>query len=491
MKLSLLAITSLATASSAFFTTPSPSTSSTKLFISSWGAKGPPSRWKEPEANPAEKISAYLKEPEPIAARSNLDGSVLVSGWVNTRDRTDQTVFDFLNHEDSAFAFDKIIAFTNDSKFAKKRLISRSARYSGLMDKLDFIQAESEGALPTLAQLEGVKSWVVNAQDDLSVLGKVATLVKESAVENVSILLSGAQSVTDSADATEALSAFQSLGDGKQYTIVAVGAISEEPEGKMPYAIEDFGSEEGVLPSNATYSRDESLRLVTECLGLVSGSNKALVFSEISNVNATEFKLVKGLREGGYTRPQEIDHMLTKGAKVRLCIGPKCFHIWQTIQLLFFPSTWSNLQGYEKACEDYKTRVPEKTPHDEWLAEKQRELDESAAERKARVKAEYEEKKTKEIEDIAREWAKREYFRKSMSGDMPYSEEEYIKSVWERALFEGDLKYRMLRGMDTDERKELADFKKKQEKKKATMLERAKASLQEMLDEDEDSDDDE
>ena len=72
-----------------------------------------------------------------------------------------------------------------------------------------------------------------------------------------------------------------------------------------------------------------------------------------------------------------------------------------------------------------------------------------------------------------------------MAGDMPYSEEEYIKSVWERALFEGDLKYRMLRGQDTDERKELADFKKKQEKKKAAMLQRAKASLEELLDEDE------
>jgi len=278
----------------------------------------------------------------------------------------------------------------------------------------------------------------------------------------VSILLSGAQSITDSADAKEALSAFESLGDGKQYTIIAVGAISEEPEGKMPYGLADFGSEEGLLPSNATYSRDESLRLVTECLGLASGADKALSFYEVSDVNATEFKLVKGLREGGYTRPQEIDHMLTKG-----------------------------VEGYKKACEEYRTRVPAKTPHDEWLAQKQKELDESAAERKARVKAEYEEKKTQEIEDIAREWAKREYFRKSMSGDMPYSEEEYIKSVWERALFEGDLKYRMLRGMDTDERKELADFKKKQEKKKATMLERAKASLQEMLDEDEESDDDE
>merc|ERR1712127_1080326 len=113
-----------------------------------------------------------------------------------------------------------------------------------------------------------------------------------------------------------------------------------------------------------------------------------------------------------------------------------------------------------------------------------RELDESAADRKQRVKEEYEAKKTGEIEDIAREWAKREYFRKATSGDMPYSEEEYIQSVWERALFEGDLKYRMLHGQETDERKELAEFKTKQEKKKAKMLERAKASLQELLGED-------
>merc|ERR1712127_913400 len=112
-------------------------------------------------------------------------------------------------------------------------------------------------------------------------------------------------------------------------------------------------------------------------------------------------------------------------------------------------------------------------------------LDESAVDRKKRIKDEYEENKTKEIEDIAREWAKREYFRKATSGDMPYSEEEYIKSVWERAQFEGDLKYRMMHGQATDERKELAEFKKQQEKKKAVMLERAKAGLQELLDEDE------
>merc|ERR1712045_956435 len=207
-------------------------------------------------------------------------------------------------------------------------------------------------------------------------------------------------------------------------------------------------------PANAVYGRDESLRLVTECLGLSSGSNKAIVFSEVDNMNMTEAKLIKGLREGGYTRPQEIDHMLVKGAA-----------------------------AYQKAIDEYKIRKPEITQEDEWLAMKQKELEDTAAERKQKAKEEYEEKKRMEIEEIAREWAKREYFRKSMSGDMPYSEEEYVKSVWDRALFEGDLKYRMMNGQETDERKELADFKKKQEKKKAMMLERAKASLRELLDE--------
>lgn len=156
-------------------------------------------------------------------------------------------------------------------------------------------------------------------------------------------------------------------------------------------------------------------------------------------------------------------------------------------------------KAYAKAIEDYKTRVPALTPQDEWLAQKQKELDEDATVRKERIKKEYEQKKQEEIENIAREWAKREFFRKATAGDMPYSEEEYIKSVWERAMFEGDLKYRMLHGQETDERKELAEFKKKQEKKKAMMLERAQNELNKALGEDgdklvpagEDKDDDE
>lgn len=428
---------------------------STKLYISSWGSRGPPSRYKEEDPDPERKIQSYLKEPQPVAAKPNLDGTVLVSGWVNTKERTDQTVFDFLNHEESAFRFEKIVAFVDDSKFAKKRLISRSARYTGLLDKLDFEEAEAPGALPTLDQLQGVKSWVVNAGSEIQVLKMVAELVRASPVENVAVLVTDAQSIP-AADQKVALECFQGLEElGKTFSIVAVGSITESPEGSLPYALSEFGAEEGALPMDAVYGRDESLRVLTECLGLSCASNKGIIFSEVDNVNATEAKLVKGLREGGYTRPQEVDHMITKGAA-----------------------------AYQKAIDEFKIRSPAVTKEDEWLALKQKELDESAEERKRKAKEEYEEKKKEEIEEIAREWAKREYFRKSMSGDMPYSEEEYVKSVWERALFEGDLKYRMLRGMDTDERKELADFKKKQEKKKAMMLERAKKSLEDALGED-------
>ena len=320
MKLNFaLAISTLLSAASvsAFLVAPSTNVNkaSTKLYISSWGAGGPPSRQEKKEVSPAENIQEYLKAPEPVAARDNLDGKVLVSGWVNAKERTDQTVFDFLNHEESAFTFEKIVAFVDDAKFAKKRLISRSARYTGLLDKLDFVQADTPGALPTLTQLEGIKSWVVNAGSDIKVLHDIANLAKLSSVENVSVLFTGAQSMTDTSAAMDAVKAFD-LGEGKAFSIVAVGAINETPEGALPYAIKEFGTEEGLLPEDATYSRDESLRAVTECLGLASGSNRAMTFSEVSNVNATEFKLVKGLREGGYTRPQEFDHMLTDGAAV-------------------------------------------------------------------------------------------------------------------------------------------------------------------------------
>jgi hypothetical protein len=94
--------------------------------------------------------------------------------------------------------------------------------------------------------------------------------------------------------------------------------------------------------------------------------------------------------------------------------------------------------------------------------------------------------RTIEIEAVAKEWAKREYFRASMAGTVEndQTEEEFIKSVWDRAMFEGDLKYRISKGETVDESSELANFQSRQERKQQVMLQRAKAELSEILQED-------
>eukprot|EP00978_Attheya_sp_CCMP212_P006092 scaffold13731_cov51-Attheya_sp.AAC.3 len=433
----------------------------TRLFISSWGRK---KNKKVVPLDPEKSIQAYIVPPEPVAAKEQLVGtSVLVSGWVRDKERTDQFVFDLLNHEDNgAFDFTKIIAFVDDTKFAKKRLLSRSARYTGLLDKLDFVQASAPGALPTVEQLAGVKNWLAHVPDaNLDLLKEIAGLAKQAdSIDNVSVLVTQANHAASGvAPMLEALKAFEG---GPTFSIVAVGDISEKAEGSVPYELLDLSNAtataaltEGIVLHNATFSRGESLRLVTECFALASASNKAFTFQEVYDVNQTEAKIIRGLREAGYTRPQEIDHMITKGPA-----------------------------AYLQACADFKTKKPDgPTSEGEWLAKMDAEAKKKDLEEREKREKERDDVKQKEIDDIAREWAKREYFRQSMSGDMPYSEEEYITSIWERALFEGDLKYRMLRGQETDERKELAEFQVKQAKKQEAMLEQARKNLHGIEDE--------
>jgi len=402
------------------------------------------------DINPEENLQGYLPTPEPIPAKSKLDGSVMVSGYVRSKERTDQLVFDFLNAEESAFSFKKIIALVPDVKFAKKRLLSRSARYTGLLDKLDFLECE----LPTVEQLKGVQNWLVHLDaesEDLSTLNEIAEIAsKSSDLVNLSVLLSNANELDVSAY-TKAIKSFEEISS-LQYTIVAVGRIEDHNEGSRPYKILDFGTEDSVIPADAVCSRDESMRLITESLALGNTARKALVVTECATDDVAA-KLVKGLRQAGYSRSQEIDHMVMKGVK-----------------------------AYNEAIEEYKKKKFDKeNPNPEEMRRIQEERDAQAKLDWEKTEKEFEEREKKEIEDHAKTWAKREYFRRSMGGNMGMTEEEFIKSVWERAMFEGDLKYRMMRGGNTDERKELAEFIKKQEVKKEAALKKAKAKLEESL----------
>jgi len=237
-----------------------------------------------------------------------------------------------------------------------------------------------------------------------------------------------------------------------QYTVVAVGKLEDHNEGSRPFRIHEFGTEDGVIAADAVYSRDESMRMITECLALGNSARKALTVTECETDDVAA-QIVKGLRQAGYTRSQEIDHMIVKGVK-----------------------------AYEEAIEEYKRKKhEEENPDPEEMKRLQEERDAQAKLDWEKTEKEFDDRKKKEIEDHAKTWAKREYFRRSMGGNMGMTEEEFMESVWERAMFEGDLKYRMMHGGKTDERKELAEFLKKQEVKKEAALKKAKAKLEESL----------
>jgi hypothetical protein len=292
-------------------------TSTTVLHISSWSG--------ETVAKDIVKdIQAYLTEPESVEARTTLNNTCLVSGLVRSKERTDQCLFDFLNHQESAFEFPKIVAFVDDAAFAKKRLLSRSARYTGLLDKLDVRAASAPGALPTAHDLETVQTWIVYMDQEetsmleqlkqVGALAKGAAAAANSLLKNVAVVLAGANEL-DAAETREALEEFKD--DTLKYTIIAVGKLVEKPEGKECYQFKELGDDEAVLPADAVFSREESCRMIAELLQLKNGENRALAISEVYNASLPEVKLIKGLRSAGYDRLQEIEHMLTKGTEVR------------------------------------------------------------------------------------------------------------------------------------------------------------------------------
>jgi hypothetical protein len=147
-------------------------------------------------------------------------------------------------------------------------------------------------------------------------------------------------------------------------------------------------------------------------------------------------------------------------------------------------------QAYLEAIEKFQTENPDAaagyTTDAWWEADEYKKARERSDERALEKVQMLKDERQQEVEEIAMQYAKREYFRQSMEGVIDMTEEDFIKSVWDRALFEGDLKYRQSRGEDMDAAAELANFKLQQERKQKTMLERAKKELAAVLQEDDD-----
>ena len=267
------------------------------------------------------------------------------------------------------FQFEKIILSIQGedmAKEAKKRVISREARYSGLLNKV-VIEAE-ENYLPNVQRMEGVSSWIVrlDAGETAEMLPKVAELAKSAeTLKNVIIIVEGMASMTsDNIDGWDVLLAEDSF----QSTLFAVGELYDEGDAGKFYHIGNYqaGPSSAIELTNDDAKSPKMLRgdayfTLANLLALNVSANKALVAYEYSpttmetvrssieeakkvikegeteptdapddddvwkGVKYTD-RLVRAMREMGFSRLGELDVLLARGVDVS-CSSPCYAHL--------------------------------------------------------------------------------------------------------------------------------------------------------------------
>lgn len=387
-----------------------------------------------------DEIMQYLSAQQlgNTALRSDLGTSVLISGF-KPEDPASNEILAFLNNEDSPhFPFTKIVAHVEDMTAAKKRLIGRNTRYTGLNDKLEF----SEGAsLPSVEQLTDVSSWVAHVEGgDMSKLSEIADAAeKADSVKNVAILVSGAGTDVGGDALKKAEEMLKSKATTFSYTLLVVPEWNDEPEASFAFGIVNVTDvADSAFGEGESFSRQESLRLITECLAIDKAAGKCVVANAAKAANSLENMLITGMREMGVNRIQEIDHMVS--------LGVKGYNDAMTAQ--------AEGSAWEKApTETEEEKAAKARTKEEKIQIKRQERDET--------------NKHAEVTVMATEWAKREYLRKNLKRRIPIKEDEFIEVIWDRAMFEADLKWRTMQGQAVSESEERKEFKESQEKKKA------------------------
>lgn len=179
------------------------------------------------------------------------------------------------------------------------------------------------------------------------------------------------------------------------------------------------------------------MRLITECLAIDQAAGKCVVANAAKDANSLENMLIQGMREIGFTRIEEIEHMVTSGTK-----GYN--------EMIAKQNEGTAWEKAPEQTEEQKAAIA-KTKEEQVLLNRQKR---DAAEKESELKA------------MATQWAKREYLRKNLKRRIPIKEDEFIEIIWERAMFEADLKYRTMQGQAVSESEERQKFREGQEAKK-------------------------
>eukprot|EP00956_Cyclotella_meneghiniana_P039868 scaffold181532_cov21-Cyclotella_meneghiniana.AAC.1 len=197
-------------------------------------------------------------------------------------------------------------------------MIGRNARYTGLLDKLEFIEGSS--IVPSHEQLRDVNSWVVNVAggdylDTLTLVVEAAE--KADSVKNVAILLSGVGSDVTSSALKEMEDMIKSKATTFNYTVVIVPQWNDIPEAQCSYGVmnvTDVTDDAPLFAAGESFSRQESLRIVTECLA-IEGAKGCVIAKSYPDKSSVEGMLIQSMRESGFSRIEEVGMMVMNGSK--------------------------------------------------------------------------------------------------------------------------------------------------------------------------------
>ncbi|KAJ1458895.1 hypothetical protein M885DRAFT_511937 [Pelagophyceae sp. CCMP2097] len=314
-----------------------------------------------------------------------------VSGLFDNAQRTDQSVLDVLHAQECWGGY---VVLAPDTGAAKKRLTSRSARYSGLLNKLEFVQwdvsAEAQ-ALATVLDANGIQAW----------------LAFDVAPEKVAMCLEAAKlasSVTRVAIASNGAVDSSVVGDASlQWSVVAVpGGVADAAPKEAGALSVDF-----VETGHATaVSREDVCLVVAEAFVVKSAQNKAFSLS-YGGENATAY--LKSLREAGYTRRAEVAKIVGGGLQ-----------------------TW--LAVVEAAKAEPEKKKVDLSDAGETKIIKQDGSNPDFAEQLAANRAAARVLRDEKISKAARIQLKSEYGEKQFTTCRAVTEEEYVRYYWKRAV---------------------------------------------------------
>lgn len=181
-----------------------------------------------------------------------------------------------------------IVAHGDSIASSKKTLISRSARYSGLLDVLDY----SEGTMP-----EGADAWVAINADEAALPAQLSD-AKAAGISRVFVLMTedGPTPCPSDVAALEA----QLKEAGMVYTVMRTGELVEDGGGGG-LVLSDLD-----VPVCGAVSKEDVFRFVTEALTLPEASGR--IFSLCPSETAAT--ALREMRFRGYDRRDEVKALL-------------------------------------------------------------------------------------------------------------------------------------------------------------------------------------